>query len=106
MEEIRVIRLVTLDEYDRKDLDKLCRALYSAFGVGCEHSGSVKWPEDVGDPVDARKLLERVDSVRAYSDDKLLYLLSKKLKDRDLPSGAVPTQGFAKYGKERAIIST
>ncbi len=101
-----MIRVLTLEDYDPKDLDKLCRALYAAFGVGCEHSAKVKWPEDVGEPVDARKFLERVDSVRAYSDDKLLYVISKKLKERELLPGTAPTHGWAKYGEDKAIITT
>ncbi len=44
--------------------------------------------------------------VRSFADDKLLYLTRRKLKERVLASGTAPTQGFAQYGKERAIIST
>ena len=101
-----MIRLVTLDDYDPKQIEKLCRALYTAFGVGCEQSTRVPWPSGVGDPADARKLIEHVDPVRAYADDKILYLVHKRLKDRELPSGTVPTQGYALYGKDRALVTT
>jgi predicted Zn-dependent protease len=101
-----LIRVVTLDEWDQKNVDKLCRALYAAFGVGCENAGSVPWPSDVGELADARKLLERVQSVRSYADDKLLYLTSKKLKDRELPSGTAPTHGYAIYGGDRALVTS
>ena len=100
-----MIRLLTLDEYDPKQIEKLCNALYTAFGVGCE-TAKIPMPAGVGDPVDARKLLEQVDTVRAYADDKLLYLLHKRLKDRELPSGTVPTHGYAWYGKDRAVVTT
>jgi hypothetical protein len=63
-----LIRLLTLDEYDPKQIEKLCGALYTAFGVGCEPSSKIPLPSGVGDPVDARKLLEQVESVRAYAD--------------------------------------
>ncbi len=101
-----MIRVVTLEEYDPKQIEKLCGMLYTAFGVGCEAAGKVPWPSGVGDLVDARKLIEHVDPVRAYADDKLLYLTSKKLKDRELPSGTAPTQGYALYGKDRALVTT
>ncbi len=101
-----MIRLVTLDEYDPKQIEKLCRTLYTAFGVGCEQSPRVPWPPGVGDPVDAKKLIEHVDSVRSYADDKILYLVSKRLKDRELPSGTAPTHGYALYGKDRALVTT
>ena len=101
-----MIRLVTLDDYDPKQIEKLCRALYTAFGVGCEQSTRVPWPSGVGDPADARKLIEHVDPVRAYADDKILYLVHKRLKDRELPSGTAPTHGYSLYGKDRALVTT
>ena len=51
-------------------------------------------------------MLEQVKGVRAYKDDKVLYLTSRKLKERELPSGAAPTHGFARFGKDKAIISS
>jgi len=101
-----MIRVVTLDPHEDKPIQKLCQALFTAFGVGCEHSGSVKLPEGLHEPYDARVLLDQVAGVRAYADDKLLYLTGKKLADRQLPSGMAPTQGFARYGKDRALITT
>lgn len=101
-----MIRIVTLDPYDDPPLEKLSRILYTAFGVGCEHSGSVPYPEEARDPLDAEKLLERVETVRSYADDKLLYLTQRRLKDRELPSGVAPTFGWTRYGEDRAIITT
>ena len=101
-----MIRVVPLEAYDSQELQRLCRSLYTAFGVGCESAAQVALPAGVGDPIDARKLLDQVQLVRAYADDKLLYLSSKKLKDRELPSGTAPTLGYALYGKDRALVST
>lgn len=101
-----MIRVVTLDPFDDKQLARFCQTLYAAFGVGCEHSGTVGVPAGLSEPLDAEPLLDKVEGVRAYQDDKLLYLTSRRLKDRQLPSGTVPTHGFARYGKDRAIIST
>jgi archaemetzincin len=101
-----VIRVVTLDPYEAPHLAKLCKLLYSAFAVGCEHSGSVEVPKELTEPLDANAVLEKAAGVRAYADDKLLYLTARKLKDRELPSGVAPTNGCAQYGKERALITT
>lgn len=102
-----MIRVVTLDPFDDKQLAKFCQTLYTAFGVGSEHSGHVDLPASLSStPLDGEKVLEEVKSVRAYKDDKVLFLTSRKLKDRELPSGTAPTHGFSRYGKDRGIIST
>jgi predicted Zn-dependent protease len=94
-----------LDEYDPKHIDRICGMLFAAFGIGCQYAGRSK-SADMSEPYDAQKLLDHLDTIRTYSDDKFLYLTSKKLKDRNLPPGTVPTQGYARYGKDRAIVST
>ncbi len=101
-----MIRVITLEEYDEKHLAKFCQVLYTAFGVGSEHSGHVKLPPGFSEPYEAGKLLDQVDTVRAYADDKLLYLTPRKLKERELPGSTGPTHGFAHYGKNKALIST
>ncbi|AGC47485.1 hypothetical protein MYSTI_06212 [Myxococcus stipitatus DSM 14675] len=101
-----MIRVVTLDPFDDKQLAKLNRTLYTAFGVGSEHSGSAEMPPGLGEPVDAEKLLEQVKGIRAYQDDKVLLLTSRKLKERELPSGTAPTPGFARQGRDRSVITT
>lgn len=100
-----MIRVITLDEFDEKQLQQLCKTLYTAFGVGAEVSKKMTAPPSAGEPVDAVTLLQDIDTVRAYPDDKLLYLTMQKLADRDLPSGKAPTSGFCWYGKDRAVIS-
>jgi predicted Zn-dependent protease len=101
-----VIRLVTLNPYEPKGLERLSKLLYAAFGVGTEHAGQIALPSGFEEPLDAVKLLKTIEGVRSYADDKLLYLTELKLKDRELISGTAPTIGFCHYNGERAIIST
>lgn len=101
-----MIRVVTFEEFDEKQLAKFTQTLYTAFGVGSEHSGLFELPRGLGEPLDAEKLLANAPKVSAYADDKLLYVTTKKLKDRQLPSGTAPTHGFCTYGRDRALIST
>ncbi len=101
-----MIRVVTLDSFDEKQIAKLCQTLYTSFGVGSEHSGQVDVPTGMPEPLDAEKLLTDIKGVRAYEDDKVLFITSRKLKERELPSGKAPTTGYAIYNKSRAIIST
>lgn len=101
-----MIRVITLDDYEPKHLEQLCKSLYAAFAVGTEHSGSVPVPPGMSEPFDAAKLLEGAQAVRAYADDKLLYLTKRKLRDRTLTSGSAPTIGYALNAKERAVISS
>ncbi len=101
-----MIRVVTLDSYEKKPIDKMCQMLYAAFGVGCEHSGEVSIPAGFEEPFDAQKLIEALPAMGAFTDDKVLFLTSRKLKTRELLSGSAPTQGFALYTKGRAIVST
>src|SRR5262249_43966272 len=72
-----VIRLVTLDPYDPKVVDRLCKVLYTAFGVGCEHAGDMSLPPGQHEPFDAQELMKALPSPRAYADDKVLYLTSR-----------------------------
>jgi archaemetzincin len=100
-----VIRVITLDDFEPKEVAKFCQVLYAAFGIGCEHSGQLPMPNGVGEPIDAYKLMQAAKPITAYKDDKILYVTSRKLKDRVLLSGTAPTHGCAYYGKERAVIS-
>ena len=102
-----MIRVVTLDTFDDKQLAKFCQTLYTAFGVGSEHSGRIELPSELnGSPLDAEKVVEQAKGVRAYQDDKVLFLTSRKLKERELASGTAPTPGFCRFGKDRGIISS
>jgi archaemetzincin len=101
-----VIRVVTLDEYDPKQLERFCQALYTAFGVGSEHSGSAAIPAGLKEPLDAVAFMDKAPRVAAYADDKVVFLTRRKLAERELPTGRVPTYGFALQGKDKAVVST
>ncbi len=101
-----MIRVVTLDEFEPKQLEKFCQTLYTAFGVGCEHTGDVKVPSGLAEPLDVEELLEQLPKVAAYKDDKVVFLTQRKLADRKLPSGKAPTHGFALQGRDKAVVST
>jgi len=101
-----MIRVVTLDDYDPKALQSLCKLLYQAFGVGSEHSGQHPSPAGLVEPFDGHKLLEQAPAVRAFADDKVLYVTNRKLAPRKLVSGEAPTYGLSQYGGQRALIST
>ena len=101
-----MIRVVTLEPFDSKQLERFCKALYTAFGVGCEHAGDMPLPGGQSEPFDAQALLQALPSPRAYADDKILYLTSRKLKPRSLVSGDVPSSGFSNQNGPRALVSS
>jgi len=103
-----VIRVVTVEEQDPKHVQRVCKVLFAAFGVGAEFQGAVPLPAGVrvGKEVDAVKLLTELDAVRTFAKDKLFYLTSEPLAARELPSGKLPTQGFAQFAGERALVSS
>lgn len=101
-----MIRIFTLDEFDPAMLKQLTKSLYTAFGVGAEHSGAVTAPHGQQEPYDANKLLETMPKVHALADDKVLFLTSRKLAPRKLASGEAPTFGLSRYGAQRAVVTT
>jgi len=103
-----VIRLVTLEKLDPTDVVALKQALWSAFGLGTEHSGDRPMPAEpaVRDgQVDAAALLAAVEPIRLVADDKVVYLAGARLTLPPGPLGAPPAFGFAEYGAQRAIVS-
>jgi predicted Zn-dependent protease len=101
-----MIRIATLDEYDAPVLKELERLLYQTFGVGAEHAGPVTLPHGQHEPYDANKLLDALPVVHAFQDDKVLFLTSRKLAPRKLPSGEAPTTGLSRYGGQRAVVTS
>lgn len=101
-----MIRIVTLDEYEPPVLKELARVLYQTFGVGAEHSGNVAVPHGQHEPYDANKLLDTLPQVHAFQDDKVLFLTTRKLAPRKLPSGEAPTTGLARYNGQRAVVTS
>lgn len=101
-----MIRIFTLDEFEPALLKALTKSLYTAFGVGSEHSGTVTAPHGQQEPYDANKLLETMPKVHALADDKVLFLTARKLAPRKLASGEAPTFGLSRYGQQRAVVTT
>ncbi len=101
-----MIRIVTLDEYDPAVLKSLSKVLYQAFGVGAEVGGTVAVPSGFSEPFDGNKLLDALPKVGAFADDKVLYLTTRKLAPRKLPTGEAPTYGLSRYADQRAIVSS
>ena len=101
-----MIRVVTLDEYDPQVLKQLCKVLFTAFGVGAEHTATVAPPHGQQEPYDAHKLLDTLPRVQAFADDKVLYLTARKLAPRKLVSGEAPTLGHSRYGQQRALVTS
>jgi predicted Zn-dependent protease len=104
-----VIRIVTLAPYDEGDLAYLSKMLYRQFGVGTEHLGDRALPkksERNDGRHDAVKLLEEAPPVRAFADDKVLYVTDVELASPEGPLGEPPAWGYAEQGGEKAVIST
>lgn len=101
-----MIRVVTLDEFEPAILKGLTKVLYTAFGVGAEHSGQTTVPAGSGDPLDGLQLLETLPKVQAFTDDKVLFLTSRKLLARKLVSGEAPTYGLSRYNSQRALVTS
>jgi len=103
-----VIRIVTLAPFDEGDIAFLARTLYQAFGLGTEHVGTRALPGGTRGPDgrhDARKLLDEVPPVRAFADDKVLYLVDVELSVPAGPLGEPPCWGFALQGGDRALVT-
>jgi archaemetzincin len=52
------------------------------------------------------KLLAEVEPVKAFADDKVLFLTSAPLAIKPGPLGDPPCWGYAVYGGDRAVVST
>jgi archaemetzincin len=101
-----VIRVVTLARLDPADLVALTRALYRAFGVGTEHAGDRPAPAlGARGRADAPAFLAAAPEVRAFADDKVLYLTDATLSLKPGPLGEPPAFGFADYGGRAAVVT-
>lgn len=101
-----MIRIVTLEEMDPKTVQQLQKLLYQAFGVGCEHSGTLPAPAGMAEPYDPHKLLDKAPPTRAFQDDKILYVTQRKLLPRKLATGEAPTFGLSRYNAQQALVSS
>lgn len=102
-----MIRVVTLAKVDPADLTALIKALYRAFGVGTEHVGDREPPAASGPKgkVDAAGLIAAAPPIRAFADDKVLFLTDAQLSLPDGPLGAPPCWGFSEYGARNAVVT-
>jgi archaemetzincin len=103
-----MFRVVTLGEVPDDQVARVVSALHVAYGVGSEHVGSQTIPKDVsqGDALDAVKLLAEVGGVQTFADDKIVYVTTRALAPRALPTGKAPTFGFSQFAGERAVVSS
>ena len=103
-----MIRLVVLDPIERETLDKLCRIMFQAYGLGCEYAGEVPTPKEAikGGSLAAAALLQHAQPVKSFADDKTVYITSRPFLPRQLPSGEAPTTGLPQYAGGRAVVST
>ncbi len=104
-----MIRIVTLAPFDAGDITFLSKTLYRSFGVGTEHQGERALPRKTERPdgrFDALKLLADAPAVRAYADDKVLYICDVELANPKGPLGEPPAWGHALQGGDRALVST
>ena len=103
-----MIRIVTLERFDEGDIAFLSRTLFQSFGLGTEHAGQRQLPVEAerGDGrYDALALLDEVEPVRTFADDKVLYLTSAELSVQPGPLGEPPCWSYAQYGGEKAVVS-
>jgi predicted Zn-dependent protease len=102
-----VIRVVTLSGIDAADLGALTKSLYRAFGVGTEHVGDREPPPATGPKGrhDAPGLAAAAPPVRAFADDKVLYLTDAPLSLPAGPLGEPPCHGYSVYGGRTALVT-
>ena len=104
-----MIRIVTLDRFELEDIAILSRTLYTAFGLGTEHAGDRTLPREArreDGRYDGPTLVQEVDPIKTFADDKVLYLTAAPLSITAGPLGEPPCWCFAQYGGEKAVVST
>jgi len=103
-----MIRIACFEKYEPKFLNALRRHLFTSFGIGCELAGQVTWPSETEasqGPVDGYWLLAQAPHVDCFPMDRILYLTQRKLKNRKLLTGELPTLGLSQPQKMRALLS-
>jgi len=105
-----MIRIVTLADFDQETLDLVTKKLQNAYGVGAEIGRRAEMPNEAYDPAedayDAVKTLTEAEDVRAFGDDKILFLTDRPLSLPVGPMGKGPVDGFAQYAGLKAIATT
>lgn len=105
-----MIRVVTLGEFEQETLDLVLKRLQGAYGVGAEIGRRAAMPSEAYDPAedayDALKTLEEAEDVKAFGDDKILFLTDRPLSLPVGPMGKGPIDGFAQYNSLKAIATS
>jgi predicted Zn-dependent protease len=105
-----VIRVVTLSEFEDETLALVLKRLQNAYGVGAEIGRRASMPKEAwvrsADAYDAQKVLAEAEDVRAFGDDKILFLTDRPLLLPEGPMGPGPIDGFADYGGQKAVATS
>lgn len=105
-----MIRIVTLAEFDDETLALVVKKLQGAYGVGTEVGRRTTMPNEAYDPAadsyDAQKTLTEAEDVRAFGDDKIIFLTDRPLSLPIGPMGKGPIDGFADFGGLKAVATT
>jgi len=105
-----VIRLVLLADYEEDTVSLLLKRLTNAYGVGAEVGRRTEIPSDAYDPAadayEAVKVVADAPDVRAFGDDKILFVTDRPLSLPVGPLGKGPVDGFAQYGGLKAVVTS
>lgn len=105
-----MIRVVTLSEFEDETLALVLKALRNTYGVGAEIGRRASMPSEAYDPAadayDAIKTLSEAEDVRAFGDDKILFLTDRPLSLPPGPLGNGPVDGFAQYSGVKAVATS
>ncbi len=105
-----MIRIVTLATFDPEALDFVVRKLHGAYGLGTEVGRHANMPNEAYDPAadayDAVKTVAEAEDVRAFGDDKILFLTDRPLSLPIGPMGPGPVDGYAEFSGLKAIATS
>jgi len=105
-----VIRVVTLSEFEDETLALVLKSLQNAYGVGAEIGRRTSMPQEAyvaaSDAYDAQKTVAEAEDVRAFGDDKILFLTDRPLLLPVGPMGPGPIDGYADYGGQKAVATS
>lgn len=105
-----MIRVVTLSEFEDETLALVLKRLHHNYAVGVEIGRRTTMPTEAYDPeTDAYKAVETIaeaEDVRAFGDDKILFLTDRPLSLPVGPMGPGPVDGFADFGEVKAIATS
>lgn len=105
-----MIRVVTLSEFEDETLALVLKRVQNSYGVGVEIGRRTTMPTEAYDPAaDAYNAVETIaeaEDVRAFGDDKILFLTDRPLSLPIGPMGPGPVDGFADFGQVKAVATS